>query len=87
MITRALFLTAVLTLFIKGVTFSQNKKELISDFDIYQSILEKAHSGLYKYHSKTEVDSVFAVHRKKINEKTNLVDFYKQVSAVLAYIG
>jgi len=87
MITRTLFLTAVLTLFIKGTIFSQNKKELLSDFDIYRSILEKAHAGLYKYHSKTQIDSVFAVHRKNINEKTTLVDFYKQVSAVLVYIG
>lgn len=87
MIMRSLFLTAVLTVLISGFTFSQSKKELISDFDIYRSILEKAHAGLYKYHSKAQVDSVFAAHRKKINEKTSLVDYYKQVSAVLAYIG
>lgn len=87
MITRTLLLTTVLIFFIRGAIFSQDKKELIGDFDVYRSILEKVHAGLYKYHSKAQVDSVFTVHRKNINEKTTLVDFYKQVSAVLVYIG
>ena len=87
MITRTLLLTTVLIFFIRGAIFSQDKKELIGDFDVYRSILEKVHAGLYKYHSKAQVDSVFTVHRRNINEKTTLVDFYKQVSAVLVYIG
>ncbi|MBO9729867.1 MAG: S41 family peptidase [Chitinophaga sp.] len=60
---------------------------LLNDFDLYQSILEKAHAGLYKYHSKEQIDSLFAHYRKQINDATDVCGFYRYLAAIMSYIG
>jgi hypothetical protein len=63
------------------------KTTLLSDFDLYRQILEKAHAGLYKYHSKQSVDSIFGHYRRQINNSTPLLVFYRYCSDILSYIG
>lgn len=43
-------------------------EKLIKDYDIFCNIFEKANAGLYKYHSKKEIDSVFAANRNLITQ-------------------
>ncbi|WP_315815240.1 hypothetical protein [Paraflavitalea speifideaquila] len=63
------------------------KTTLLSDFDLYRQILEKAHAGLYKYHSQKSVDSIFGHYRRQISSTTTLLAFYRYCSSILAYIG
>lgn len=63
------------------------KAALTADFTLYQDILEKAHAGLYKYHSKQQVDSLFAHYRRQITHNTSLEQFYQYLSSILSYIG
>jgi hypothetical protein len=43
------------------------KAQMLEDFEIFQSIFEKANAGLYKYRSQRQVDSLFAVKKNKSN--------------------
>ena len=41
--------------------------ELREDFDLMRAALEEAHSGLYRYSTKAEMDRVFDAQRAKLN--------------------
>ena len=64
-----------------------SKREFLSDFDCFQSIYEKANAGLYKYHTKQEIDSVFSANRKQINQQTSYREFYNLVWNVIDFTG
>lgn len=64
-----------------------NKAALSADFTLYRQILEKAHAGLYKYHSKRQIDSVFNHYQRQIGSTTSLLQFYRYLSTILTYIG
>lgn len=62
-------------------------EKLIEDYAIFQSIFENANAGLYKYHSKKEIDSVFSVNKKHISNRTSFRDFYNIVWNVIDFTG
>lgn len=64
-----------------------NAEKLTEDYDIFQHIFEQANAGLYKYHPKDSVDSVFLVNRKLINNKVSYRDFYNLVWDVIDFTG
>ena len=64
-----------------------DKTKYVEDFDVFRKIFEKANSGLYKYHSKQEVDSVFSANKNKINEATSYREFYNLMWNVIDYTG
>ena len=66
---------------------SFSKNELTADLNLYKTILEKAHAGLYKYHTKQQVDSIFEHYGKLIHEGTGIIRFYKYLSAIMGYVG
>ena len=63
------------------------KEKYIKDFQIFKKIYEKANAGLYKYHTKKEVDSVFLISKKNINNNTTFREFYKLIWNVIDYTG
>lgn len=64
-----------------------SKRQYLSDFDVFQSVYEKANAGLYKYHTKQEIDSVFAANRKCIQKQTSYREFYNLIWNVIDYTG
>lgn len=68
-------------------TNTGNKQSFTADFDLFKNILEKAHAGLYKYHSKQQMDSLFSHYRGLIGNRTGLIPFYQYLSSILAYTG
>lgn len=60
---------------------------MLKDFDIFESIYKKANSGLYKYRSKSEIDSVFNKNRVKINKNISYREFYNILWNVIDYTG
>lgn len=64
-----------------------SKKEMLEDYGLFQSIYEKANSGLYKYHTKTEIDSVFTSNKKLISEELSYREFYNILWKVIDYTG
>lgn len=63
------------------------KEALTADLNLYKNILEKGHAGLYKYHSKEQVDSLFNRYSAQISDNTDLLTFFKYLSTILTYIG
>lgn len=66
---------------------SFDKETLLKDFDVFQQIYQEANAGLYKFHSKKEIDKVFSANRKKISDKTSYRDFYNLIWNVVEYSG
>ncbi len=64
-----------------------SKNAMIEDFEIFQDIFEQANSGLYKYHSKAKIDSVFFKNKKQITDSTSLREFYNLVYEVMDFTG
>jgi len=63
------------------------KSEYLEDFQIFRAIYEEANSGLYRYHSKQEVDSVFALSKLKINDEISYREFYGLIWDVIDFTG
>lgn len=64
-----------------------SKGQLLKDFDVFQRIFEKANAGLYKYHTKPEIDSIFSANRKRINKNTSYRTFYTILWNVIDFTG
>ncbi len=58
------------------------KKQLVEDFHLFQKMRQLTNSGLYKYRTKTEMDSIFNWGLNQITDKTSLLDFYKIILTV-----
>jgi len=71
----------------KETNLKLNKKEYLNDFKTFKEIFEKANAGLYKYHKKQQVDSVFSSNKKKISNKTTYREFYNLLWNVIDYTG
>jgi hypothetical protein len=56
------------------------------DFDLMRKALEEAHSGLYRYSTKAEMDRVFDAQRAKLSRPMSKADFYATAAETLAWI-
>src|SRR6266550_857091 len=57
-----------------------------ADFDLMRKALEEAHSGLYRYGSKAEMDRTFAAERSKLNRPLSKSEFMAVLVETLAQI-
>ena len=57
-----------------------------SDFDLMRKALEEAHSGLYRYASKSEMDRIFDTQRAKLNRAMSRTEFLTVLSETIAQI-
>lgn len=64
-----------------------SKRDYLKDYDLFQSLFEQVNSGLYRYHPKEKVDSLFRINRQKITESTSYRDFYNLVWEVIDFTG
>lgn len=80
-----------LFLFLPFVVFSQNEKftaqKLKQDLTIFKNIREKSNSGLYKYRTKKQIDSIYSWAFSQINEDKDLLDFYKIILKITDFEG
>lgn len=63
------------------------QRQLLKDYDLFRRIYEKANAGLYKYHSREAIDSVFLVNRKRIQSNTSYREFYSILWNVIDFTG
>ena len=57
-----------------------------ADFDLMRRALEEAHSGLYRYSPKSEMDRMFAANRSRLNRPMTRTEFVPVVAETLAQI-
>jgi hypothetical protein len=60
--------------------------EAQADFDLMRKALEEAHSGLYRFSTKTEMDRAFDAQRARLNRPMTKAEFLAVVSETLARI-
>jgi len=81
----------VLILFLPLFVFSQSEKwpteKLKKDLTIFREIREKANSGLYKYRTKQQIDSIYSWAFSQIKEPKELIEFYKIILQITDFEG
>jgi len=63
------------------------KSKLIEDFQFFRQIRELTNSGLYKYRSKSEIDSIFNWGSSQISDSTSLLDFFQIINVITDFEG
>ena len=64
-----------------------SEKQMQDDLKILLAIQEKANSGLYQYHSKKQVDSLYNSAIKSIKKPMSTIEFYKIMLRLADYEG
>ncbi|WP_166919434.1 S41 family peptidase [Flavobacterium poyangense] len=81
----------ILFLFLPFLMVSQNKtlttNELKQDLTIFKEIRKKANSGLYKYRTKKQIDSIYSWAFNEIKKPKELLDFYKVILKITDFEG
>ena len=87
---RSLFLLIV----INTITAQQSyidqpfsKKKMLEDFEIFKNIRKDANSGLYKYRTKKQIDSIYDWAKKEINQSSTYLDFYNIICKLTDFEG
>lgn len=57
-----------------------------ADFDLMRQALEEAHTGLYRFATKAELDKAFDAHRAKLHRPLTRLEFQAVIAAMLAQI-
>lgn len=61
--------------------------QLKNDFRIFRKSLEEAHPGLYRYHSKAEMDKSFDKGESLLTRPGTVFELYKPVAAIVSTLG
>ncbi len=69
---------------VTGETIEPDK--LIADFRLARQALEEGHSGIYRYTSKQELDSLFDRAEKSLIRPMNAVEFYRILAPMVAAV-
>lgn len=82
------FFTSCKNFFSKDVLDGNlSPKEMKDDYDLYRKILEKAHPGLYEYHSRFEITNLFDSLRGTITQDLSKREFYNKLVFIADQIG
>jgi len=93
---RTIKLTVILLvglLFFQNSLFSQSfdapfsKKNMYKDLTVFKQIREKANSGLYKYRTKRQIDSIYNWAYNQVEKSTTYGEFYNIISQLTDYEG
>ena len=78
-------------LFFPFLIIAQNEKlpveKLKQDLTIFKEIREKANSGLYKYRTKQQIDSIYSWAFSQIDKPKTLLEFYKVILKITDFEG
>lgn len=81
----------IILLFFPLAMLSQNEKwdteKLKQDLTIFREIREKANSGLYKYRTKKQIDSIYSWAFSQIDKPKTLPEFYKVILKITDFEG
>ncbi len=84
---------SVLFILLSNIGFSQSidadfsQKKMKKDLAVFKEIRLKANSGLYKYRTKEEIDSMYQWADKEIEKSSSHRDFYNVISKLTDYEG
>jgi hypothetical protein len=64
-----------------------SKTEMLKDLAVFKEIRQKVNSGLYKYRSQEQIDSIYIWAENEIKNLTTYREFYNLISEVTDYEG
>jgi len=85
-LTLLIFITSA-GLFAQSIDDPFPVKKMKKDWEVFKDIRKQANSGLYKYRTKNQMDSVYAWAEKEINTSTRYIDFYNIICQVTDFEG
>jgi len=82
-----LFLISSIIAFGQTIDEPFSKKKMKKDLEVFKEIRLKANSGLYKYRTKEQIDSIYNWAEKEINNLSTYRGFYNLISTLTDYEG
>ena len=64
-----------------------SKRKMKKDLEVFKNIRLKANSGLYKYRTKAQIDSIYLKAEEQINTLSTVGDFYNLICALTDFEG
>jgi len=86
-ITTFLFLISSIGIFAQSIDEPFSTRKMKKDLKVFKEIRLKANSGLYKYRTKQQIDSIYNWAEKEINNLSTYRDFYNLISSLTDYEG
>lgn len=74
-------------LFAQSIDDSFSRKKMRKDLEVFKNIRLKANSGLYKYRSKEQIDSIYLWAEAEIDQSSTYRDFYNIISQLTDFEG
>src|SRR5687768_14293511 len=62
-------------------------REMKNDLELFRNIREKANSGLYRYRTSTQIDSIYKSALKQIKKPLTITEFYKIILTLTDFEG
>ena len=87
MTNKVLFLILINLQFAFSQTEKISTESLKQDLEVFKEIRVKANSGLYKYRTKTQIDSIYNWAKNEIKEPLNTIEFYKIICQLTDFEG
>jgi len=82
-----LFFIVSNTIISQSIDDSFSQKKMRKDLEIFKAIRLKANSGLYKYRTKEEIDSIYTWADKEIDNSSSYRDYYNIVCQLTDFEG
>lgn len=86
-ITLLIFLMTVISVSGQNIDDSFSYKKMQKDLSLFKEIRARANSGLYKYRSKKQIDSIYKWAENKIKTAATHRDFYNIICKLTDYEG
>jgi hypothetical protein len=87
LLTSLFFLFSILYANGQSIDDNFSKKEMIEDLKIFKEIRESMNSGLYKYRSKAQIDSIYQWANNEIEKSKTYLDFFNIISKITDFEG
>jgi len=75
------------TIFAQSIDGSFSQKKMRKDLAVFKEIREKVNSGLYKYRTKNQIDSLYNWANNQIDKSSTYRDFYNIISQLTDFEG
>lgn len=87
--TTTILIILLISLFANGQSIDDpfSKKKMKQDFEIFKQISKQANSGLYKYRTKQQIDSIYNWGNTQIENLTSYRDFYNLICTISNFEG
>ncbi|MBZ9778533.1 peptidase [Psychroflexus sp. CAK8W] len=82
-----LFILSFFLSFAQHVDDPLSTKKMKKDFEVFKEIRLKANSGLYKYHSEAQIDSIYQWAEAEIEQSSTYLDFYNIICQLTDFEG